>query len=135
MPRDLFSPIGILDETHGAVTRTAAPWLGVLWLCTIPYRLAQVYFIHEVLNLGVQAPQYSGHLESLALAVFALLLLAAFGRAVYVRACLLALQSGTRPGREVLRVPAAHLVNSIFGALVCEVLFAVSAWTFFTVPL
>ena len=55
MARDLFSPIGILDETHGAVTRTAAPWLGVLWLCTIPYRLAQVYFIHEVLTLAHRA--------------------------------------------------------------------------------
>jgi hypothetical protein len=135
MARDLFSPIGILDETHGAVTRTAAPWLGVLWLCTIPYRLAQAYFIHEVIDLGGRAPQYAGHLESLALVVFALLLLAVFGRAVYVRACLLALQSGARPGREAWRVPAAHLVNSITGALFCEVLFAMSAWTFLAVPL
>ena len=51
MARDLFSPIGILDQTHGAVTRTAGPWLGVLWLCTIPYRLGQVYFINEVVEL------------------------------------------------------------------------------------
>ncbi len=135
MARDLFSPLGILDDTHGAVTRTAAPWLGVLWLCTIPYRLAQAYFIHEVLDLGGDAPKYSGHLESLALVIFALLLLAVYGRAVYVRACLLALQSGGRPGREAWRVPAVHLVNSVYAALVCEVLFAMSAWTFIAAPL
>ena len=134
MARDLFSPVGILDETHGAVTRTAGPWLGVLWLCTIPYRLAQVYFIHEVINLGGAAPQYSRHLEALALVVFALLLLAVYGRAVYVRACLLALQSGAGAGREALRVPVAQLVNSIYGALVCEVLFAMTAWMFVSVP-
>jgi hypothetical protein len=135
MARDLFSPVGILDETHGAVTRTAAPWLGVLWLCTIPYRFAQAYFIREVIELGIEAPKYSRHLESLALAMFALLLLAVYGRAVYVRACLLALQSGSGVGREALRVPAAHLVNSIYAALVCEVLFAMTVWMFFTVPI
>ena len=134
MARDLFSPVGILDETHGAVTRTAGPWLGVLWLCTIPYRLAQIYFIHEVVGLGVAAPRYSRHLETLALVVFALLLPAVYGRAVYVRACLLALQSGSGAGREAFRVPAAQLVNSIYAALVCEVLFAVTAWMFVSVP-
>jgi hypothetical protein len=135
MARDLFSPVGILDETHGAVTRTAAPWLGVLWLCTIPYRFAQVYFIREVVNLGLQAPLYAHHLESLAWGVFALLLLAVFGRAVYVRACLLALQSGAGAGKEALRVPPAHLINSIYAALLCEVLFAMTVWMFFTVPI
>lgn len=135
MARDLFSPVGILDETHGAVTRTAAPWLGVLWLCTIPYRFAQAYFIREVIELGSEAPKYSRHLEALALAMFGLLLLAVYGRAVYVRACLLALQSGAGVGREALRVPAAHLVNSVYAALVCEVLFAMTVWMFFTVPI
>jgi len=134
MARDLFSPVGILDETHGAVTRTAAPWLGVLWLCTIPYRFAQMYFIHEVVELGAGAPRFGSHLESLAWVVFALLLPAVIGRAVYVRACLLALQSGAGVGREALRVPPAHLVNSIYVALLCEVLFVLTAWMFFAVP-
>ena len=26
------------SDTHGAVRRTAAPWLGVLWLGLLPYR-------------------------------------------------------------------------------------------------
>jgi hypothetical protein len=135
MARDLFSPVGILDETHGAVTRTAAPWLGVLWLCTIPYRLAQVYFIREIVELGYQARGYAHHLESLAWGMFGLLLVAVYGRAVYVRACLLSLQSGSGAGWEALRVPPAHLVNSIYAALFCEVLFAMTVWMFFTVPL
>lgn len=135
MRRDLFSPIGILDDLHGAVARIASPWVGVLWLLTMPYRFAQVYFIRELVELGAAAPQYGTHLEALAWALFALLLPAVFGRAIYVRACLLGLQSGKRVGREALRVPPAHLVNSIYAALVCEVLFAMTVWMFFTVPL
>jgi hypothetical protein len=57
------------------------------------------------------------------------------GRSVYVRACLLGLQSGKPVGREALRVPPAHLLNSIYGALVCEFLFALTLWMFVTIPL
>ena len=135
MARDLLSPVGILDATHGAVARTAAPWLGVLWLLTLPYRFAQVYFIRELIDLGAQAPQYGGHLETIAWAMFGLLLPAVLGRAIYVRACLLGLQSGARVGREALRVPAAQLANSLYGALLVEVLFAMTVWTFVAAPL
>src|SRR5690349_2266299 len=110
MARDLLSPVGILDATHGAVARIAAPWLGVLWLLTIPYRFAQVYFIRELIDLGAKAPEYAGHLETIAWGMFGLLLPAVLGRAIYVRACLLGLQSGARVGREALRVPAAQLM-------------------------
>jgi hypothetical protein len=135
MARDLLSPVGILDATHGAVARTAAPWLGVLWLLTLPYRFAQVYFIRELIDLGARAPQYGVHLETIAWAMFGLLLPAVLGRAIYVRACLLGLQSGARVGREALRVPAAQLVNSLYGALLVEVLFAMTVWTFVAAPL
>jgi hypothetical protein len=135
MARDLLSPVGILDATHGAVARTAAPWLGVLWLLTIPYRFAQVYFIRELIDLGAKAPQYAGHLETIAWSMFGLLLPAVLGRTIYVRACLLGLQSGARVGREALRVPAAQLMNSLYGALLIEVLFALTVWTFVAAPL
>lgn len=135
MARDLLSPVGILDATHGAVARTAAPWLGVLWLLTIPYRFAQVYFIRELVDLGAKAPQYSAHLEAIAWGMFGLLLPAVLGRTIYVRACLLGLQSGGRVGREALRVPAAQLMNSMYGALLVEVLFAMTVWTFVAAPL
>jgi len=135
MARDLFSPIGILDATHGAVLRIASPWVGVLWLLTLPYRFAQVYFIREIVELGRRAPDYAGHLESIAWTLFGLLLPAVWGRAIYVRACLLGLQSGQRVGLEALRVPGAQLINSIYGALLVELLFASTVWMFFMVPL
>jgi len=135
MARDLLSPVGILDATHGAVVRVAAPWLGVLWLLTLPYRFVQIFFIRELIHLGHNAPDYAGHLETIAWVMFAALLLAVCGRAIYVRACLLGLQSGTRVGFEALRVPAAQLINSIYGALVVEVLFALTAWMFVIAPL
>jgi len=135
MARDLLSPVGILDATHGAVVRIAAPWLGVLWLLTLPYRFVQIFFARELINLGRQAPDYAGHLETIAWVMFAMLLLAVWGRAIYVRACLLGLQSGARVGLEALRVPAAQLMNSLYGALVVEVLFALTAWMFVIAPL
>ena len=114
MARDLLSPVGILDATHGAVARIAAPWLGVLWILTLPYRFAQVFFIRELVDLGRKAPDYAGHLESIAWVMFALLLLAVWGRAIFVRACLLGLQSGASVGRGrnvpggQFRVPGSH---------------------------
>lgn len=135
MARDLFSPVGILDDTHGAVARVAAPWLGVLWLTTLPYRLAQVYFVREIAELGLKAPDYAGHLEAIAWALFGLFVPAVVGRAIYVRACLLGLQSGGRVGREALRVPGHQLINSLYGALLVEVLFCMTVWMFFMIPL
>ena len=135
MARELLSPVGILDAAHGAVARIAAPWIGVLWLLTLPYRFAQIYFIREIVELGRKAPEYAGHLETIAWAMFGLLLPAVLGRAIYVRACLLGLQSGERVGREALRVPGAQLANSVYGALLVEVLFALTAWTFVAAPL
>ena len=135
MARDLFSPVGILDETHGALARIAAPWLGVLWLSTAPYRFAQVYFIRELAALGHGAPDYGGYLERLAWILFALFIPAVVGRSIYVRACLLGLQSGTRVGREALRVPPTQLLNSLYAALAVEVFFALTVWTFVMIPL
>ena len=135
MARDLFSPVGILDDTHGAVARIASPWLGVLWLLTAPYRFAQVYFLRELFALGAHAPEYGGYLDHLAWILFATFIPAVVGRAVYVRACLLGMQSGSRVGREALRVPPAQLLNSFYGAMLVEVLFCLTAWTFVAVPM
>jgi hypothetical protein len=135
MARDLLSPVGILDATHGAVARVASPWLGALWLLSAPYRLAQIYFIRELIGLGVKAGEYGGYLETLAWAQFVLFLPAVLGRAIYVRACMLGVQSGARVGLEALRVPPAQLINTLYGALLFEVLFCATAWMFFTVPI
>jgi hypothetical protein len=135
MARDLLSPVGILDATHGAAARAAAPWLGVLWLATIPLRLVQAYFLREVLALGPAAPEYGHYLTGLAWAWFAAFLPAAYGRAVWVRACHLTLQSGRPVGAEALRVPPAQMANAVYAALAVEALFALTAWTFFAVPI
>jgi hypothetical protein len=133
--RDLLSPIGILDDTHGAVQRVASPWLGVLWLGLLPYRFLQAHFIRELVHLGGRAGDYGSYLEGLAWALFGLLLPAVYVRAVYVRATFLELQSGARVGAEALRVPASQLITSLYLALLSEVAFALTAWMVFTVPL
>lgn len=135
MARDLLSPIGILDDTHGAVQRVAAPWLGVLWLGLLPYRFLQAHFIRELVHLGARAGEYGTYLEGLAWALFGTLIPAVYVRAVYVRATLLELQSGARVGAEALRVPPAPLLTSMYLALLSEVAFAMTAWMFVTVPL
>ncbi len=135
MARDLLSPIGILDDTHGAVRRVAAPWLGLLWLGLIPYRLLQAHFIRELLHLGAKAGEYGGYLEGIAWMLFASLLPAVYVRAVYVRATLLTLQSGGRVGREAFRVPPAQLFTTLYLALLTEVGFALTSWMVITVPL
>lgn len=134
MARDLLSPVGILDATHGAVARVASPWIGVLWFLTIPYRLAQIYFVRELLELGLKAGEYGNHLEHLALILFAAFVPAVLGRSIYVRACQLGLQSGVRVGWEALRVPPAQLANALYAALLLEILFCLSGWMVATLP-
>jgi hypothetical protein len=101
----------------------------------MPYRFAQVYFIRELIALGENAGRYSEHLVAIAWMLFAFLLAAVLGRSIYVRACQLALQSGQRVGREAFRVPPAQLINSLYAAVLCEVLFAMTVWLFFMIPL
>lgn len=134
MTRDLLSPIGILDETHGTVQRVAAPWLGVLWLGLLPFRLLQAHFVRELFHLGGRAGDYGSFLEGLAWLVFASLLPAVYARCVYVRATLLGLESGGRVGAEALRVPLRQLGTSLYLTLLTEVLFALTVWMFITVP-
>jgi hypothetical protein len=101
----------------------------------LPYRFLQAHFIRELIHLGSRAGDYGTYLQGLAWALFGALLPAVYVRAVYVRATFLELQSGARVGSEALRVPAAQLLTSLYLALVTEVVFALTAWTVFSVPL
>jgi hypothetical protein len=132
--RDLLSPIGILDETHGAVQRIAAPWLGVLWLGLLPFRFLQAHFVRELFHLGGAAGEYGSYLEGLAWMVFASLVPAVYARCVYVRATFLGLQSGARVGAEALRVPLKQFLTALYLTLLAEVLFSLTVWMFITVP-
>jgi hypothetical protein len=133
--RDLLSPVGLLDDTHGVVRRTAAPWLGVLWLGVLPYRLVQAQFIRELAHLGGRAGEYGTYLEGLAWTLFVALVPAVYARCVYVRAALLGLQSGASPGAEALRVPLTQFLTTLYLTLLTQVLFALTVWTFVPVPL
>lgn len=128
--RNEVSTTGILDEAAGAVSRTAAPWLGGLWLSSLPVRLMQVYMILEIRALGRACSQYGNYLWTLSLATMAALVLSLCGRAVYVRALRLSLQSGRRPGGEALRLPLRELAAYVYTALLMEALFFVLLWTF-----
>jgi hypothetical protein len=134
MARDLLSPVGILDETHHAVQRVVSPWLGVLWLGLLPYRFLQVHFIREVWHLGKNAADYGDYLQGLAWALFGALLPAVYVRAVFVRATQLGLQSGGAVGAEALRVPPARFLNTLYVALLTEILFCLTAWMVVTIP-
>jgi len=133
MVRDLLSPTALLDETPAAVRR-AAPWVGLLWLTGIPFHLLQAGFFREVFRLGSGVRDYGDHLAEFALLSLVALLPALWGRAVFVRACLLGLQSGAAPGREALRVPAAVLGTYLYTALLVESLFYATVWTYVAVP-
>lgn len=134
MNPNLLSPIAILDETSVALRRVAAPWLGVLWISTLPYRFLQAHYGRELFELGGKAGHYGDYLGGLAIATFIAFLPALYGRAVFARACRLGLQSGASVGRESLRVPPAELANLLYVSLVVELFFYLSIWSFVTIP-
>jgi hypothetical protein len=133
MTRNLLSPTVILDETPAAVRRSGR-WLGLLWFTSLPLHFSQAYFFREVFRLGEAAREYGDYLSGLALASFAALVPAVWGRAVFVRACLLGLQSGVPPGREALRVPGPVLATALYTTLLVEILFYATVWTYVAIP-
>ena len=93
----------VLDDAGDLPTLVAAPWIGVLWLTALPLRLAQAEFASRLVALGSSASRYGDLVLALAALSTAALVLATAGRAVFARACLLAIRTGAPPGREALR--------------------------------
>jgi len=106
-----LSVTSVLDEATEVVSMTAAPWAGVLVATALPYRFLQALFFDQLLEVGKEASQYGRLLGGTANLTVAAILIALWGRAVYARACRLAMGRGATPGREVWRVPAAALVS------------------------
>ncbi len=125
----------LLDEAADVTLRLTAPWTGLLWLSSLPLRFLQMHFAARLIELGSEAGQYGDYLRGLALAAVVALLPSLWGRAVYVRACGLALRSERLPGREALRVPLAALGSYVYVALLVEVLFFALAPIIVTIPL
>jgi hypothetical protein len=134
MAREILSPIAILDETPSAVTRVAAPWLGIAWIALLPLRFLQAHFARDLYDLRGESLQYGDALTGLATTTFAALLVSVWGRAVFVRAVRLGLQSGQPVGREALKTPLHELANALYATLLVELLFYLTAWLFFPVP-
>jgi hypothetical protein len=133
--RGPLSVAEILDDTGDVSALVAAPWMGVVWLTALPLRLAQAEFASQLVALGGNASRYGHHLLALAALASAGLVLATLGRAAFARACLLAIRSGARPGRNALAVGLTPLLTHLFLALLAEALFYALCLTVVLVPL
>jgi hypothetical protein len=113
----------ILDDTGDLISLVAAPWMGVLGLAALPLRLVQADFVSRLVALGGDASRHGHLLLALAAAAAAAFVLATLGRAVFARACLLAIRTGARPGTRALAVGLTPLLTHLYLALLAEVLF------------
>ena len=126
----------MLDDAAELVVRTVPEWAAVLALASLPLRLLEVHFANRLLQLGAHAGDHLHHLLSISWLVTIALLPALCGRAVFARACAMALQSGTRvsPGLA-LRLPGAGLVGYLYAAIVWTGLFQALGWMILPLPL
>ena len=131
--RDPLASGDVLDAAAGLVRNLASPWLGVLWLTELPLRIVQLQLAHEILRLGDQASRYGEVLSTGACVLFALLLPALWGRAVYFAACRGTLAAGRTKG--AWRIGAAELLTLAYTTLFSEILFFGLAWTVAALPL
>lgn len=129
MIRAPLSITSVIDEATEVVSMTAAPWAAVLVATAIPYRFLQALFFDQLIEVGKDASQYGNLLGGTANLTVAAILLALWGRAVYARACRLAMGRGTTPGREVWRVPAAALFSYFLTSSVILVAGTISVFT------
>ena len=111
MIRAPLSITSVLDESTDVVSMTAAPWAGLLIATALPYRFLQALFFDQLIEVGAKASQYGRLLGGTASLTVAAILIALWGRAVYARACRLAMGRGAVPGRETWRVPAPALAS------------------------
>jgi hypothetical protein len=118
----------VLDDAAEVVPLVASPWLGLLWLTALPLRFMQAHLITQLAELGKAAGNYGGHLMQLATWTTLLLIVALFGRAVFVRAVHLRLRTRQASGRAPLRVPAASLAGYVYLTL------AIDALCYLTLP-
>jgi hypothetical protein len=118
------------------VVRTVPEWAAVLALASLPLRLLEVHFANRLLQLGVHAGGHLHHLLSISWLVTIALLPAFCGRAVFARACAMALQSGSRVSpRLALRLPPAGLAGYLYAAMVWTGLFQALGWMILPLPL
>jgi hypothetical protein len=117
------------------VVRTVPEWAAVLALAALPLRLLEVHFANRLLQLGTHAAGHLDYLHSISWLITLALLPALWGRAVFVRACALALQSGLQvPPGLALRLPAAGFAGYLYAAAVWDGLFQLLGWMLLPLP-
>ena len=127
----------VLDEAAELV-RALPGWAGLLALASFPLRFAEAHFVNRLAQLGAEATEYMNHLTAISWVITFALLPALWGRAVFARACSLALSGGglgRMPTRQVLRLSPAGFLSYVWVALVCEALFFAVGWTVIALPL
>lgn len=129
MIRAPLSTTAVLDEASEVVSIVAAPWAGLLIATAIPYRFLQALFLDQLLEAGSRASEYGDLLGGTAMMIAGAILIALWGRAVFARACRLALGRGIRPGREAWRVPAPALASYLLTSSVAILFGYVSLFT------
>ena len=132
MIRAPLSITSVLDES-AEVVAVAAPWIAVLTLTSLPYRLAQAVFVDRLLEAGSDAIRFGnvlGRAANLAIGAFVISLI---GRAVFARACRLATQRGRTPGRETWRLSAVPFAAYVVTASTSLLLWFIALPTVFGV--
>jgi hypothetical protein len=105
----------VLDEA-AEVVKLTAPWTALVVLTALPYRFLQAVFFDQLLEVGGSAAHYGHLLGATANMIVATVLVALWGRAVYARACRLAMSRGATPGRETWRVPMHAFMSYVLTA-------------------
>lgn len=129
-----LSVTAILDDASALVSSVAAPWVGALWLTSVPLRLAQAHFAARVAELGRDAHAYGDHLHGLALVAGLAFLLSLWGRAVFVRACSLQLRGLTDLGTRPLSLPLGGFASYVYAAFSIEAGFYLTCATGVAIP-
>jgi hypothetical protein len=129
----------VLDEAAELV-RALPGWAGLLALASFPLRFAEAHFVNRLAQLGAESTEYMNHLTAISWVITFALLPALWGRAVFARACSLALSGGAPglgriPARQVLRLSPAGFLSYVWVALVFEALFFAVGWTVVALPL
>lgn len=124
----------ILDDAGDLIAAVLVPWAGVLWLSAIPLRLAQAHFAARVAGLGEEAREYGDHLQVLAVSVGVAFLVSLWGRAVFVRACVLRLRTLESSGGAPLRLRPGPFAAYVYAALAIEAAFYATCVSAVAVP-
>jgi hypothetical protein len=125
----------ILDEASELALAVAAPWIGILWITSVPLRLTQAHFAARLIELGRDAHRYGDHLHEIATWMLAAFLVSLWGRAIYMRALNLRMQTGSNPGLSALRVPIVRLLGYVYTAALIEVLVWSLCWSIVILPI